>query len=145
MGPPPPWRGLDGTIAHRGGAARIAPPKPRGTAPRLPYACCVRRREARFDVGSLVHHRLFDYRGVVVDVDPSFQGRDAWYEQVARSRPPRDAPWYHVLPHDAAHTTYVAERNLEPDPSGQPIRHPLLEHFFDDFEEGRYLRKGPVN
>ena len=26
-----------------------------------------------FAVGELVHHRLFDYRGVVVDVDPNFQ------------------------------------------------------------------------
>ena len=103
------------------------------------------RRSARFDVGGLVHHRLFDYRGVIVDVDATFQGSEEWYEQVARSRPPRDAPWYHVLPHDASHTTYVAERNLEPDPSGRPIRHPLLQHFFDDFVEGRYVRREPVN
>ena len=65
---------------------------------------------------------------MVVDVDPCFQGSQEWYEQVARSRPPKDAPWYHVLPHDASHTTYVAERNLESDASGEPVRHPLLEH-----------------
>ena len=35
--------------------------------------------------------------GVVVDVDATFQGSEAWYEQVARSRPPKDQPWYRVL------------------------------------------------
>ena len=100
---------------------------------------------ARFAVGECVHHRLFDYRGVVVDVDATFRGSDDWYEQVARSRPPRDAPWYHVLPHGADHTTYVAERNLEPDASGRPVDHPLLQHFFDDFEDGRYVRRTSLN
>jgi heat shock protein HspQ len=100
---------------------------------------------ARFDVGGLVQHRLFDYRGVVVDVDASFQGSDEWYEQVARSRPPRDAPWYHVLPHGEFHATYVAERNLEADESGEPVVHPLLDEFFDAFRDGRYVRERALN
>ncbi len=96
----------------------------------------------RFSVGQLIHHRLFDYRGVVVDVDQSFQGSDEWYEQVARSRPPKDKPWYHVLVHEADHSTYVAERNLEADDTLEPIEHPLLGHFFTDFDDtsGRYHR-----
>ena len=97
------------------------------------------QESARFGIGDLIHHRRFEYRGVVVDVDPCFQGSEAWYAQVARSCPPKDAPWYHVLPHDALHTTYVAERNLEPDPSGDPVQHPLLERFFSDFRDGRYV------
>ena len=101
--------------------------------------------QAKFGVGELVHHRLFDYRGVVVDVDASFQGTDEWYEQVARSRPPKQAPWYHLLVHDAFHMTYVAERNLETDPSSEPIRHPLLHHFFDDFSGTDYVGKRSLN
>ncbi len=100
---------------------------------------------AQFSPGQLIHHRLFDYRGVVVDVDATCQASDEWYEQVARSRPPRDRPWYHVLVHGATHMTYVAERNLEPDESGQPITHPLLEHFFSLFREGRYETGEPIN
>ncbi|MGE4649601.1 MAG: heat shock protein HspQ, partial [Myxococcota bacterium] len=46
-----------------------------------------------FSVGYVVEHRLFDYRGVIFDVDAHFEGSDEWYEQVARSRPPRDRPW----------------------------------------------------
>jgi heat shock protein HspQ len=100
---------------------------------------------AKFSVGDLVHHLRFDYRGVVFDVDPVFMGSDEWYEEVARSRPPRDQPWYHVLVHGANHTTYVAERNLEPDPSREPIDHPAVGSFFGAFDEGRYVARRAVN
>ncbi|MBR9909707.1 MAG: heat shock protein HspQ [Gammaproteobacteria bacterium] len=100
---------------------------------------------AKFAVGDLVHHRLFDYRGVVVDIDPGFQASEEWYQAVAKSRPPRDQPWYHVLVHGAVHTTYVAERNLEHDTLGEPITHPLLAQFFSRFENGHYVREGRIN
>ena len=100
---------------------------------------------ARFRVGQLVHHRLFDYRGVIFDVDPSFLGSDEWYESMARSRPPKDRPWYHVLVHETVHTTYVAERNLEPDLTGNPIAHPILGRFFEELRDGIYRRHKPVN
>jgi len=41
--------------------------------------------KAKFSVGDVVHHRLFDYRGVIIDVDRNFQSTEEWYEQVARS------------------------------------------------------------
>ena len=93
-------------------------------------------RQARFSIGQCIHHRLFDYRGVIVDVDAVFQGTDAWYEQVARTRPPKNEPWYRVLVHDASHETYVAERNLEADRAPAPIRHPLVNRFFAGFSDG---------
>ena len=97
--------------------------------------------KARFSIGELVHHRRFDYRGVVVDVDPTFQLSEEWYEEMARSRPPKDRPWYHVLVHDSGHMTYVAERNLEADESGEEIRNPMLGDYFDQFRDGRYSRE----
>jgi len=99
---------------------------------------------SQFSVGQLVHHRLFDYRGVIVDVDRDFQGSEEWYDAVARTQPPKDRPWYHVLVHGEAHATYVAERNLEPDDSKDPIVHPMLNHFFSRFEKGRYVRNNEV-
>jgi heat shock protein HspQ len=101
--------------------------------------------KAKFSVGELVHHRLFDYRGVIADVDTNFQSTEEWYEQVAKSRPPKNKPWYHVLVHGSIHFTYVAEQNLEPDDSVEPIVHPMLEHFFSRFDNGKYVRKEPVN
>lgn len=101
--------------------------------------------EAKFHVGQLVHHRLFDYRGAIVDVDPTFQGTSEWYEEVARSRPPKDKPWYRVLVHDAQHETYVAERNLEPDEAGGPINHPMVDRVFNEFRDGRYIARRSIN
>ena len=95
-------------------------------------------RCANWSIGQLVHHKLFDYRGVIVDVDPVFQGTDEWYEQVARSRPPKDEPWYRVLVHEAGHETYVAERNLAADLSPAPVTHPLVDEFFTGFSDGVY-------
>ena len=94
---------------------------------------------ARFRVGQPIHHKRFDYRGVIVDVDPVFQGTEEWYEAMAVSRPPKDKPWYHVLVHDGEHRTYVAERNLEPDLTGEPVRHPELGQFFTGFTDGLYV------
>jgi heat shock protein HspQ len=100
---------------------------------------------ARFAPGALVVHTRFGYRGVVVDVDPVFSGSEEWYEQVARSRPPKEAPWYHVLVHDGDQATYVAERHLLNDPDPSPINHPLIMAFFDHFRDGRYGQDRPLN
>ena len=102
-------------------------------------------REAKFGIGQVVGHLRFEYRGVIVDVDASYQGSEEWYHEVARSRPPRDRPWYHVLVHEADHTTYVAERHLALEASPGVVRHPLLETFFAAFEEGRYSRSKSLN
>jgi len=101
--------------------------------------------KARFSIGELVHHKRFGYRGVIVDVDPTFQGTDEWYDEVALSRPPKNRPWYHVLPHGADHETYVAERNLARDSSGEPVVHELVEVYFSRFVDGRYISDIPVN
>ncbi|MBL4622412.1 MAG: heat shock protein HspQ [Immundisolibacteraceae bacterium] len=100
---------------------------------------------ADFSVGDIVHHKLFDYRGVVVDVDSKCQATDEWYEHVARSRPPRDKPWYHVLVDGSDHSTYVAQQNLEPDGLMTAIHHPLVEEVFAGLENGRYIRKDRIN
>jgi heat shock protein HspQ len=99
------------------------------------------RTSCRFTIGQIVHHLLFDYRGVIVDVDATFRSTAAWYEQMAKSRPPKDRPWYRVLVDGSDHMTYVAERNLEADPRKDPIEHPLLHSFFTDFKEGRYFTR----
>ena len=101
--------------------------------------------ELRFAVGDLIQHKRFGYRGVIFDVDPQFAGSQQWYDTVARSRPPKDKPWYHVLVHGAVHTTYVAERHLEPDPQGGLVDHPLIERYFAFFDGQRYVLDASVN
>ena len=100
---------------------------------------------AKFAVGQIVRHKLFGYRGVIVDVDPAFRGTDDWYDHMARTRPPKDQPWYHVIVHDAEHWTYVAERNLEADDSNDPVSHPDLSRHFEGPQDGKYVVRRAVN
>lgn len=95
----------------------------------------------KFFIGQIVNHNRFDYRGVVVDVDPNFQGTESWYDQVARSRPPKDQPWYRVLVDGAEQETYVAEYHLEAAPDKTPVSHPELAELFNGYEDGVYLRQ----
>ena len=99
----------------------------------------------RYAVGQLVHHKLFDYRGVIVDVHASYQGTDEWYDDVAKTKPPKDQPWYEVLVHDSSRVTYVADRNLELDVTGMPVSHPLIRVFFNEYDRGRYRVGGMSN
>jgi len=91
-----------------------------------------------FFIGQLIHHKKFDYRGVIIDVDAQFSGTEEWYQQVALSSPPKDKPWYHVLVHNSNQMTYVAERHLEQDHSNEPIDHPAIAMYFDGLENGVY-------
>lgn len=102
-------------------------------------------KSVKFRIGQIVNHKLFDYRGVIIDVDPVFSGSDEWYDVVALSKPPKDKPWYQVLPDGADHQTYVAERNLEKDDTGNPINHPALNLFFSEFKDGSYITNRAVN
>ena len=101
--------------------------------------------KAKFLIGQIVHHKLFDYIGVVFDIDPIFQGSEEWYEQVARSRPPKNKPWYHVLVHAAAYTTYVAEQNLNLEEQPKAIQHPLINSLFTKFDGSQYHLKTKPN
>ena len=93
----------------------------------------------KFSIGDIIHHLRFDYRGVIYYVDANFQGTEEWYNHMAKSKPPRDQPWYHVLVDQSANMTYVAERNLEADSSSTPIEHPLVDQYFSQFKNGKYI------
>ena len=96
---------------------------------------------AKFAVGEVIGHQNFGYRGVIIDVDATFKLTDEWYEHVARSRPPKDKPWYHVLVHEAGQQTYVAEQHLELESQPEQIDHPDLGTHFNEFRGGRYYGK----
>lgn len=95
----------------------------------------------RFAIGDRVKHDLFNYRGVILDVDASFQHSEEWYSQQATSMPSKDQPWYQVLVHGTAQMTYVAEQNLTRDFSSDEIEHPAVEVCFDIDTQGHYHRR----
>ena len=96
---------------------------------------------ARFGIGEVVRHKLFDFRGVIFDVDPVFANSDEWYDSIPEAlRPSKDQPFYHLLAENAETTyvAYVSQQNLVPDDSDQPVDHPAIGTMFDRLEGGRY-------
>ena len=99
------------------------------------------RSKAKFFVGALIHHHLFDYRGVIFDVDPVFANSEEWYEAIPEQiRPERDQPYYHLFAEsdDAYYVAYVSQQNLVGDGTGGPVDHPNIDEMFDEFADGRY-------
>ena len=92
-----------------------------------------------FELGQLVRHRRYGYRGVVVDCDESCQADDEWYQR-NQTQPDRDQPWYHVLVSGTSSCAYAASENLVADSACLPISHPLVAYFFSAFTDGRYIR-----
>ena len=100
-----------------------------------------RHAHARFGIGDVVRHRMFDFRGVVFDVDPVFSNSEEWYEAIPEDiRPRRDQPFYHLLAEneDSSYVAYVSQQNLLPDADGGPVEHPNVSELFEDFRNGRY-------
>jgi heat shock protein HspQ len=98
-------------------------------------------QKVKFNVGQIINHKLFNYRGVVVDVDPAFQNTEEWYDLMAKTRPSKRQPWYHVLVDDTDYVTYVAEQNLILDKTHEPVTHPELMNYFQRLENGLYKLK----
>jgi len=100
-----------------------------------------RHAEARFAIGDVVKHKIFDFRGVVFDIDPVFANSEEWYEAIPKDmRPPREQPFYHLLAEneDSSYVAYVSQQNLVGDSEGGPVDHPSVAQLFEDFADGRY-------
>jgi heat shock protein HspQ len=100
-----------------------------------------RQTRARFGIGDIVRHRMFDFRGVIFDIDPVFANSEEWYESIpAEVRPRRDQPFYHIFAEneDASYVAYVSQQNLIGDGGAGPVDHPSVDEMFDEFADGRY-------
>jgi heat shock protein HspQ len=96
---------------------------------------------ANFAPGDIVRHRLFDFRGVVFDIDPVFANSEEWYESIPEDvRPSKEQPFYHLLAEneDSSYIAYVSQQNLVADDDSGPVDHPQVDHMFDGLERGRY-------
>jgi heat shock protein HspQ len=95
--------------------------------------------DPRFEVGQLVCHVRYDYRGVIVDLDTACEADADWYLRNT-TQPDRDQPWYHVLVHGSSGVTYAAQTSLTEDPSAEEVVHPFITLFFTELSRGRYIR-----
>ena len=101
-------------------------------------------RQAKFQIGQVVHHRFFPFRGVIFDVDPVFSSTEEWWLSIPENiRPRKDQPFYHLLAENESTTyvAYVSEQNLLVDDSGEPCHHPQIRDIFDGPFDGRYEPK----
>ena len=99
-------------------------------------------RTAKFEIGQIVKHRVYPFRGVIFDVDPVFSNTEEWWESIPENvRPAKDQPYYHLLAENAETTyvAYVSEQNLLVDDSGEPVFHPQLTDMFHGMQDGRYV------
>ena len=102
---------------------------------------------ARFGIGDVVRHRMFDFRGVIFDVDPVFANSEEWYEAIPEPlRPSKDQPFYHLLAEnsESSYIAYVSQQNLVPDESDEPIDHPAIAAMFERDDRGRYRLRGEL-
>lgn len=105
-------------------------------------------KHAKFQIGQVVKHRLFPFRGIIFDVDAEFANTEEWYQSIPEdSRPRRDQPFYHLLAEnsESEYVAYVSEQNLVADSSGEPLRHPDIEGFFELQDDGTYCVKAHAN
>jgi len=95
--------------------------------------------EALFQVGQLVQHKKYSYRGVVVSVDDECQADEDWYKGNL-TQPDRYQPWYHVLADGSDQVFYPAQSSLQADTSEEAVHNPFVDNFFDAFTDGQYIR-----
>ncbi len=100
---------------------------------------------ARFSMGQVVEHKKFGYRGIIFDVDATFSQSSEWYDMMAKSRPNKDRPWYHILVDGETHSTYVAEENLLFSDTADTINHPLVSQLFVEAKNGQHAARQTLN
>ena len=92
-----------------------------------------------FNIGDIVKHRIYPFRGVIVDVDPEFSNTEEWYQSIpAEIRPSRQQPYYHLMAENTEtfYTAYVSQQNLVGDGENGPLEHPDLEEIFRGMDHG---------
>ncbi len=106
-------------------------------------------QEAKFSIGQVVRHKLFEFRGVIFDVDPEFSNTEEWLNAIPEPlRPRKDQPFYHLFAEnpDSHYVAYVSEQNLLADESGEPVNHPEIGALLESRQDGGYrLRHEAVN
>ena len=119
----------------------ILPSKPKSSKKIKVY------KDPLFNIGDIVKHRVYPFRGVIVDVDPEFSNTEEWYQSIpAEIRPSRKQPYYHLMAENTEtfYTAYVSQQNLVGDGENGPLEHPDLEEIFSGMNHGKYHLRNEV-
>ena len=104
-------------------------------------------KDPLFNIGDIVKHRIYPFRGVIVDVDPEFSNTEEWYQSIpAEIRPSREQPYYHLMAENTEtfYNAYVSQQNLVGDGENGPLEHPDLEEIFSGMDHGKYHLRNEV-
>lgn len=101
-------------------------------------------KNTKYQIGQVVRHRVYPFRGIIFDVDSEFSGTEEWLQSIpADIRPERDQPFYHLLAEAEqtreSYIAYVSEQNLVRDDSGKPVNHPAAPQLFLRQRDGVYV------
>ncbi|MCB1472524.1 MAG: heat shock protein HspQ [Rhodobiaceae bacterium] len=105
------------------------------------------RRAAKFQIGQVVKHRIYPFRGLIFDVDPTFSNTEEWWEAIPEEvRPSKEQPFYHLYAEndETEYVAYVSEQNLVLDESGEPLRHPQVKEDFEQVTDAFYRARERV-
>ncbi len=97
-----------------------------------------------FSIGDVVRHRIFDFRGVVFDIDPVFANSEEWYQSIPETiRPAKEQPFYHLFAENAesSYIAYVSQQNLLADHQHGPVNHPGIDAVFEGWNGDQYQLK----
>src|SRR3979409_979494 len=101
----------------------------------------IKARTAKFQIGQIVRHRIFSFRGVIFDIDPEFNNTEEWWLSIPEDvRPHKDQPFYHLLAENSE-SEYVPPGSGHkpcPEDSGEPIRHSQVAEIFVKDKSGSY-------
>jgi len=113
----------------------------------ISYIRPMKARTAKYAIGQVVRHRLFPFRGIIFDVDPTFDNTEEWWLSIPEAiRPAKDQPFYHLFAEneETEYVAYVSEQNLLPDDSGAPLRHPNVKDVFEQDQTGAYRMRANI-
>ncbi|MDH5750070.1 MAG: heat shock protein HspQ [Rhodospirillales bacterium] len=99
---------------------------------------------AKFQIGQIVRHRVYSFRGVIFDVDPVFSNSEEWWQSIPEHvRPRKDQPFYHLFAEneETTYIAYVSEQNLLIDDNQTPVSHPQVSEMFSDLRNGCYISR----
>ena len=106
---------------------------------------------AHFNIGQVVQHKHYGFRGVVFDVDFEYSLDEQWYQAACKAmkglgQPPiaKNQPFYHLLTDGSVHESYVSQQNLCAAMDVAPVQHAGLEALFT-ITNGQYIHRYSVN
>ena len=92
-----------------------------------------------YATGAVLRSKRWGFKAVVVDFDLSCKAPESWRRRRGAEASAKQ-PWYHLFVDGTDQVSYAPEDSLAMDAGPTPVKHPLLEHFFERFERGKHWR-----